>query len=134
MPANYYIFLFIFFAIVLLFLYQKGAIFASFESLEPKEADDMLKKDKNGTLILDVRTEHEHKNDGRIDGAILIPVQNLSNQLSKLEAHKRKKILVHCRSGMRSVSACRILTSSGFKAYNLKGGITNWKNSGYKVK
>jgi rhodanese-related sulfurtransferase len=121
-------------ALIGFYLYQKGIIFANFESLSPKEANDLLKREKNSTLLLDVRTEAEYKNDGYIYGAMLLPLQDLSSSIDKLQSYKNKKIVVYCRSGMRSVSASRILSNNGFKVYNLKGGINNWSNSGLDIK
>ena len=41
---------------------------------------------------------------------------------------KDLKILVYCRSGVRSEQACNILDQMGFKeTYNLKGGILEWE-------
>jgi len=105
-------------------LYSKGIIMANFESVSPKVAYEMIQNDDNLTL-LDVRTVEEFKKDGRIAGAKLIPLGQLSNNLTML--NKSKKVLVYCRSGSRSVSASRILGNSGFKAVNMSGGINSWQ-------
>ncbi len=115
---------------VLFFLYQKGYILANFENLSPKEAYSLLKQKKEEFVILDVRTPQEVMEDGKIPGSILIPVDTLGNNIEKLEKFKNKKILVYCRSGNRSVAASRILSSLGFKVYNLRGGINAWKEEG----
>ena len=107
------------------FLYQKGIIGANFESVAPKVAYEMLQNDKNVTL-LDVRTVEEFKKDGKIAGAKLIPLGQLSANLNMLD--KSKKVLVYCRSGNRSVSASRILDSNGFVAINMSGGILEWSS------
>ena len=71
----------------------------------------------NGAIILDVRTSGEFST-GHIKGSINIPVNALSNNLSKLKA-KKKPIITCCASGMRSASAKSILKSSGFsEVYN----------------
>ncbi len=81
----------------------------------------------NNTTLLDIRTKEELKTEGMIKGAIHIPLQELSASLSKLSTYKNSKILVYCRSGSRSISASRTLSNAGFKAYNLTGGINEWK-------
>ncbi len=106
-------------------LYSKGYIMASFESVDPKVAYEMLESDDNLTL-LDVRTPDEFKHDGYIDGATLIPLGQLAQNLNMLD--KSKKVLVYCRSGSRSVSASRMLDSKGFSVVNMSGGITAWKS------
>jgi len=106
-------------------LYQKGMIGANFESVTPKVAYEMLQNDNNVTL-LDVRTVEEFKKDGKLAGAKLIPLGQLSANLNMLD--KSKKVLVYCRSGNRSVSASRILESNGFTAVNMSGGILDWRS------
>lgn len=106
-------------------LYQKGMIGANFESVSPEVAFEMLQNDDNVTL-LDVRTIEEFKKDGKIAGAKLIPLDQLSANLVMLD--QSKKVLVYCRSGSRSVSASRILEKNGFTAINMKGGISDWRS------
>lgn len=77
----------------------------------------------NGAVILDVRTSQEFKS-GNLQGSINIPLQEINNQLSKLD--KQKVIITCCASGMRSASAKSILTSKGYEVYN-GGGWTSLK-------
>lgn len=69
--------------------------------------------------ILDVRTIEEY-NLSHIDGAINIPLDELRENLKKLD--KSKEIVVHCHSGLRSYLACRILKQKGYNVKNLIGG------------
>lgn len=121
-----------FIAIALYFAYMKGWIFTNFESITPKQAQVLLEKDPSLTL-LDVRTPEEYAEE-HIEGSILIPVQVLPDNLSKLENAKNSKIIVYCRSGARSVSASRILSDNGFSPLNVTGGITQWKSDGLSLK
>lgn len=118
-------------AIALYFAYSKGWILADFESISPKQAYTLLQKDENVTL-LDVRTPEEFAQE-HIEGAILIPVQVLNENLSKLQNVKEKKIILYCHSGNRSVAASRILEKNGFTPLNVKGGITQWKSDGLPI-
>lgn len=77
-----------------------------------------LPRDDSVTL-LDVRTDAEVQN-GKIDGFIHIPVDDLRNRINELDSNK--PIYVHCLTGLRSYIACRILHSNGFDCYNLSGG------------
>lgn len=120
-----------FIAIAIYFAYSKGWIFTNFESITPKQAYSLLQNDNNVTL-LDVRTPEEFAQE-HIEGSTLIPVQVLSEQLSKLQSVKDKKIIVYCHSGNRSVVASHILVKNGFTPLNVKGGITEWKAEGLEV-
>lgn len=113
------------------FAYTKGWIFANFESITPRQAYALLEKDSNVTL-LDVRTPSEFKQE-HIQGAQLIPLQVLGENLAKLQDDKNKKIIVYCQIGNRSISASRILEKHGFTPLNVKGGIGAWKNEGLAV-
>lgn len=126
--------LYAFVGLVILFvLYSKGIILADFDFISPKEVKEMIENKENNVTILDVRTDVEYNTVGHIKNAILIPVQTLETKLDTLEKFKNYKIIVYCASGSRSVSASRILKKYGFTPYNMNGGISNWKNSGYSI-
>ncbi|MDH6303701.1 phage shock protein E [Parabacteroides sp. PF5-5] len=77
---------------------------------------------ESGATLLDVRTKEEYKQ-GAVGNSINIPLDSLSNNLSKLK--KDKPIIAVCASGMRSRSAVALLKSKGFpEVYN--GG--SWLN------
>ena len=107
--------------IALYFSYTKGWILADFEFITAQQAEVLIEKDQNVTL-LDVRTVDEFK-EGHIRGATLIPVSKLEANLAKLVSSKKKQIVVYCRSGSRSVAASRILKSHGFTPLNVKHGM-----------
>ncbi len=75
-------------------------------------------------LLLDVREPQEFQI-CRIPGSVLIPLGDLSSRLSEVEG--RDDIVVHCKSGVRSGKAVRLLREAGYsQARNLKGGILAW--------
>jgi len=126
--------LYAFIGLVILFvLYSKGIILADFDFISPKEAKEIIENKENNVTILDVRTAVEYDTVGHIKNAILIPVQELEARLDELAKFKNRKILVYCASGSRSVSASRILKKHNFTPYNMNGGISGWKSSGYGV-
>jgi adenylyltransferase/sulfurtransferase len=56
---------------------------------------------------------------------VLIPLSELPSRFSELEGHE--DMIVHCKSGVRSGKAIRLLKDAGFgRARNLKGGILAW--------
>jgi len=83
---------------------------------------------QNGGLIIDVRTKGEYQS-GHIKGSINIPLNVLSDNISKLK--KDKAIITCCASGMRSASAKGILKSSGFTEVHNGGG---WMSLQHKIK
>ena len=94
------------------------------------ECEDWVKKidSEQKPVILDVRT-HEEFEEKSIPGAVLANILEPSEFMDVVEKiEKDLKILVYCRSGVRSEQACNILDQMGFKeTYNLKGGILEWE-------
>ena len=77
---------------------------------------------KNGAQIIDVRTPGEFQG-GHIKGAVNIPLQNISSQMSRIR--RDKPVITCCASGMRSASAKSILLSSGYaEVYNGGGWMS----------
>lgn len=74
--------------------------------------------------LLDVRQPGEYAK-GHLPGARLIPLGELAERASELEDDKQ--IIVYCRSGVRSKTACQILTRLGLeKVLNMEGGIASY--------
>ena len=103
---------------------------AKYGNVSVQEAKNLIDK-KPDLVILDVRTVSEF-GDGHIQGAINIPVEELSNRLSELS--KSDELLVYCRTGNRSATAVGILEDTGFtKIYHMHDGISTWIQEGYPV-
>lgn len=111
--------------------YLKGWILDDFKYISPTQAYALLKNDENVTL-LDVRTPEKFAQE-YIEGAMLIPLQVLYENISKLQNVKEKKIIVYCHNGAKSILASRILVKNGFVPLNVKGGILRWKREGLSV-
>jgi sulfur dioxygenase len=86
-------------------------------------------------LVIDVREDSEFRgNLGHVPGARLIPLRTLAGQASGLDAGKESRIVVVCRSGVRSSTGAAILTSLGFEdVSNLKGGMLAWHDANLPV-
>jgi rhodanese-related sulfurtransferase len=92
--------------------------------IEVSELKDHLEKNPN-CLIIDVREPHEFEETNM--GGRLIPLSTLLDKLSELDQFKDDFIVVHCRSGKRSIAACDVMRTMGFsQVYSLKGGILAW--------
>jgi sulfur dioxygenase len=83
-------------------------------------------------LVIDVREEAEFRGElGHVPGATLIPLRMLAARAAEFEQRKEARIVVVCRSGVRSSTAAAILTSLGFEdVSNLKGGMLAWRDVG----
>lgn len=80
-------------------------------------------------LVLDVREQSEY-DAGHILNSKLIPLGKLSERLGELEKFRERPIVVVCRSGQRSASACAFLGKKEFaQVYNLAGGVIAWQKA-----
>jgi adenylyltransferase/sulfurtransferase len=79
---------------------------------------------RENLFILDVRNPEEFKI-CRIPGSTLIPLPELGRRFQELDLNR--DIVIHCKSGMRSLKALQFLRDKGFQRLkNLKGGILAW--------
>lgn len=86
--------------------------------------------DSKQAIIIDVR-EQDEWDEQHIEGAILIPLDQVESRLSEFEEYKDSPIIMQCRSGRRSNIAGASLLKAGFtKVYNLEGGILAWDELG----
>jgi rhodanese-related sulfurtransferase len=83
--------------------------------------------------VLDVREPEEFTGPlGRIPGAVLIPLGELSGRTSELK--KDQPVVAVCRAGGRSAQATIMLQQAGFsKVANLPGGMLRWRGEGHVV-
>ena len=77
--------------------------------------------------LIDCREPHEYAEFNI--GAKLIPLGLIQTmQIDEIEDLKDKEVIIHCRSGQRSMMACLFLDTLGFKdTKNVTGGILAWK-------
>ena len=80
-------------------------------------------------VILDIRDGGEYK-EGHILQARHIPFAALGDRLSELSKLKDKPIIVYCRSGNTSQTACAQLKKGGItNVYSLSGGLSAWREA-----
>ena len=85
------------------------------------------------TTILDVRTDAEFQRE-HIRDAINLDVNLGVFRDRAARMDRDKTYLVYCQSGTRSARAAQILSELGFtRVYNMRGGITKWRDAGYPV-
>ncbi|HGG59585.1 MAG TPA: rhodanese-like domain-containing protein [Gammaproteobacteria bacterium] len=99
----------------------------SFKDLAPHEVVKAMNSDS--PLLLDVRESRE-LGGGMINGARHLPLSDLGKRLRELEKDKDRPVIVYCRSGSRSATACRMLQKKGFTdVAHLSGGIMAWQSA-----
>ena len=77
--------------------------------------------------ILDVREPAEYA-EFNINGKLLPLGKIQSMQVDEIEDWKDDEIIIHCRSGKRSATACMFLETMGFaNTVNVEGGMLAWQ-------
>lgn len=93
--------------------------------ITPRQVKKAL-NNKDSFTFIDCRLPNEWEIT-RIDGAKLIPLQHLPQRMSELAGKENEKIIVHCRSGGRSLQFAQLLRKAGFKdVKSMAGGILLW--------
>ena len=98
--------------------------------LDPKQVHSMISQTSR-PYLLDVRTPQEYQQ-GHINGAELIPLDELPKKMSRIP--KNREVICICHSGNRSSAAANHLSSAGYKVSNLRRGMSNWMRAGLPVK
>jgi len=77
--------------------------------------------------LIDCREPHEYA-EFNIGGK-LVPLGKIQTmQLDDIEDWKDEEVIIHCRSGQRSMVACLFLDTMGFSnTKNVTGGILAWQ-------
>ena len=99
------------------------------ETLEASEVSQLLKAGK--ILLIDVREPSEYASE-RIAGALLYPLSTFD--ASMLPDDDPRRVVFHCGSGKRSLTAAERRLGAGQKhAAHMGGGIAAWKAAGLPV-
>ena len=117
------------------------SLFAEFKTIDVPEFEKMQ---KDGVLVIDIRTASEWKETGIIEGAKKITFFSERGQpliadwffeLGHLIKDKKTPFIIYCAHASRSKVLGEGLDSMGFeKVYELKGGIENgWIKAGKKT-
>jgi len=108
-----------------------GGTATGINEIDANEAAALI--NQKGAVVFDVRTSAEYAA-GRIPKANHVPLRQLPNRLDSLNKYKSRPVLVSCRTGRRSASACAYLAENGFEeVYNLKGGLRAWAHARQKI-
>jgi rhodanese-related sulfurtransferase len=83
-------------------------------------------------LVVDVRNPSETSVEGVIEGALLIPLNDLPAR--ERELPRDREVVCVCRSGARSTNAANFLRQKGVNASSLAGGMIAWVGAALPVK
>jgi uncharacterized membrane protein YdjX (TVP38/TMEM64 family)/rhodanese-related sulfurtransferase len=88
-----------------------------------------------GLLVLDVRRAEEFTGEqGHIEGAMNVPLEELPQRLGELMAYRERPLAIVCRTDRRSAKAVRLLARAGFAdVHAVRGGMTRWLDAGLPV-
>ncbi|MDX6683433.1 MAG: sulfur-carrier protein adenylyltransferase/sulfurtransferase [Solirubrobacteraceae bacterium] len=104
--------------------------------VDPAEVHSMLNGAGNGNsgvTVVDVR-ESEEIAQGHVPGAKLVPRGFLESRIEGAVPDRSQHVVLYCASGNRSALAAKTLTELGYEnVESMTGGITLWKDRGYKV-
>ena len=103
---------------------EETAEIAAVVKISAEEAQAMMASGDPYTLV-DVRTEAEY-DEGHIEGAILLPNDEIETLAPDQLKDKDAVILVYCRSGNRSAQASNMLVGLGYTNVYDFGGIIDW--------
>lgn len=95
------------------------------KQLAPRDLSDWLADaSRPKPVLLDVRETWEY-DICHIDGARLLPMRQVLQQLDALDPGAETVVI--CHHGIRSYQIARVLEREGFSAvYNLSGGVEAW--------
>jgi len=82
--------------------------------------DQMDDFDSERFVLLDVRDEDEAKEEGMVEGALIIPINDLRDRLAELD--RDKTYLCFCTISLRAYIAHRILRHHGISSKIISGG------------
>ncbi|MGI6192905.1 MAG: rhodanese-like domain-containing protein [Christensenellales bacterium] len=95
-----------------------------YQKITPAQAKERMESNADA-IILDVRTRSEYEA-GHIEGAVLLPNENIGKTQPEVLPDLDAEILVYCRSGNRSAQAAKKLVSLGYTNVYDFGGIMDW--------
>jgi adenylyltransferase/sulfurtransferase len=101
---------------------------ASGSTITAAELKAMLDR-KDDIFLIDVREPNEYEIVS-IPGATLIPKDQFMNGSALEKLPQDKRIVLHCKSGVRSAECLAVVKNAGFSdAVHLGGGVLSWVNT-----
>jgi rhodanese-related sulfurtransferase len=95
------------------------------EDITPEQTRDLLVE--GDAVLVDVRETYEHEA-GHIEGDRHVEFSGL--QALADEVGPDRDVVFYCRTGARSAAATQAFRASGFRAFNMAGGLVVWDEKG----
>lgn len=103
----------------------------AYRLVDPRTAHNLLRTGRPPWYVVDVRTAREYAVDGHIEGAALVPLDRLAENLGDLHVRTDQFVLVYGRTTADAVEGARILAAHGFPFLRvLQGGFGAWRAAG----
>lgn len=105
-------------------IFEKG-----YEDISVQAVMDKI-ENKEDFILLDARTREEYE-EGYIEGAILIPYNEIEERHWELNVPKDNEIIVYCTAGVRSKKGAKKLVELGYtNVRNMGAGTDGWIKEG----
>ena len=104
-----------------------------FERIDVTAAKALI--DGGKVHLIDVREQNEW-DEGYIEGAVLISVNDIVNMSRVNDLPKEGPILFYCAAGVRSALAAELAASIAIEGplYNMEGGMEEWRKTNFPVR
>lgn len=98
--------------------------------LEPAGLNEELVEGED-IILIDVRKPEELENDGYIEGAVHIQLEEMVNMMDEWPEDLEANIVIYCKAGTRGNIAATLMRANGYtNVRNLKGGFLGWADAG----
>jgi rhodanese-related sulfurtransferase len=110
-----------------------GCSTASQDAIEVIDSEKLISLEKQGIVIIDIRTINEYEN-GHIPEVVHIDFMQ-NDFIDKIkEQNMDEPVIIYCASGGRSGKASKLMMEAGFKKiYDYSGGFSDWKRKGLEI-
>jgi len=107
---------------------RAGSLTTAKGNISSAELKQRLGRRRDDIAVLDVRSAKDYAGElGHIPGSFNIPLDELPQRLSELEAHRDSPLAVICRTNRMSSKAVQLLREAGFKQPLLvDDGMVGW--------
>ncbi len=110
-----------------------GAFLTERGAMEVVEADELVRRVRDGEVtLLDVRPSEEYRA-GHIPGALSVPLGELEKRLAELP--RGRELVAYCRGPycVMSIEAVALLRKKGVAARRMGEGVVDWRARGLRV-
>jgi rhodanese-related sulfurtransferase len=98
--------------------------------IEPQQLSEKLSGQAR-PVVLDVRQPQELAAEGRIEGSLHIPMNEIPARLA--EVPRERELVAVCKRGQRSWQVAQWLRQQGYDAASMAGGLDAWRAQGLPI-